>query len=376
MNSPGDGSCDGLVCELLLGWLDPCDAREVSVVSRTMLARDRPAFRLILAVSGLVTLTALGTAGYMVVERAHWLDALYMSVITLSTVGFEEVIPLSRAGRLFTICLILGGVGTVGYFVAGLAQLFAVDVLEKLASGNNMQKTIDAMSNHVIVCGYGRFGQIVVQELTRASMTVVVVERDVMRRPELEQAGHAFVLGEATSDEVLSSAGLDRARAIVAGTGSGPDNVFIALAARERRRDILIHARGETPESIRRLKQAGADHVLSPLQVGGLSLGATIVRPAVAQFLELARPARGVSVDMEEVCVMQGARLVGRTLGSVEAEHPRMRVVALLRAEYTHLIPDSSMSLEVGDHLVVIGARSSLDHLATFAGNPSAEPRA
>jgi voltage-gated potassium channel len=308
----------------------------------------------------------------MLVERAYWLDALYMSVLTLSTVGFAEIIPLSQAGRVFTIGLILGGVGTVGYFVASLAQLLAVDVLAKLAPRSKMQKLIDRMSNHVIVCGYGCFGQIVVQELTRAGMAVVVVERDPQQHADLERAGRLFVAGEATSDDVLSSAGLERARAIIAGTGSAPDNVFITLAARERRRDIVIHARGETAETIRRLKRAGADYVLSPLQAGGLNLAATILRPAVAQFLELARPGEGTPVDLEEVCVMQDARLVGSTVGSVESEHPRLRIVALMRMEHRYLIPDPSLRVEVGDHLVVIGERASLEHLATFAGNSHA----
>jgi voltage-gated potassium channel len=328
----------------------------------------------LLAFGVLVTLTAAGTAGYMLVEHAQWFDALYMTVLTLSTVGFSETISLSRAGRFFTMCLIFGGVGTVAYFVAILAKLLAVDVLAKLVPGSNMQKIIDRLSNHVIVCGYGRFGQIVVQELTRASIPLLVIERDATRHAELEHAGLLFVLGDATSDDVLSTAGLERARAIVAGTGSDPDNVFITLLARDRRCDIQIHARGETSESIRRLKHAGADRVMSPLQMGGTSIAASIARPSVAQFLELARPGGGNAVDLEEVRVMQDAPLVGKTLASIEADHARLRIVAIVRGERTDLIPAPALRVEVGDHLVVIGERQSLDHVATFAANPAIAP--
>jgi voltage-gated potassium channel len=310
----------------------------------------------------------------MLVEHVHWFDALYMTVITLSTVGFGEVIPLSRSGRLFTMGLIIVGVGTAAYFITSMAHLLAVDVLSKLATVNSMQNRIDRMSRHVIVCGYGSLGRTVADELTRGNIPIVIIERDPAKQSELEQSKRAFLLGNATSDEVLVNAGLDRARALVAGTGSDPDNVFITLAARERRPELLIHARGETTESIRRLKQAGASYVLSPLQMGGMSLAASISRPSVAQFLQITHPRAGSAVDLEEVHVMQGARLIGRTLGQLEGEHQRLRIVAMVRGERTDLIPETSLRIEAGDHLVVIGDRKSLEQLATWASKPAEQP--
>jgi voltage-gated potassium channel len=343
-------------------------------VPRSLAGFDRPRLRWLIALSALLTLTAVGTLGYMLVEHASWFDALYMTVITLSTVGFGEAIPLSHAGRWFTMALILGGVGTAAYFVTNLAQLLALDLLSKLATVNSMQNKIDRMSQHVIVCGYGRLGRTVVDELVRAKVPIVIVERDPVKQAELEQSKQAYLLGNATLDEVLRSAGLDRARAIVAGIGSDPDNVFITLAAREQRPDLMIHARGETSESIRRLKQAGADYVLSPLQMGGVSLAASICRPSVARFLEIAHPRAGKAVDLEEVRVMQGSPLIGRSLATVELEYQKLRIVAMMRGERTHLIPDSNFSIQASDDLVVIGDRASLERLATVASGQAAQP--
>jgi voltage-gated potassium channel len=328
---------------------------------------ERPGFRLAIALAILTALTAIGTAGYMLVEGAYWLDALYMTVITLSTVGFGEIIPLSSAGRIFTIGLILSGVGTAAYLVTSVAQLLAVDVLTKLVLGNPMQKQIDRVSNHVIVCGYGRLGLIVVEELTRNHVPVVIIESNAAREPELKQSTHPYLIGNATLDEVLLNAGLARARAVVAGTNSDPDNVFITLGAREHRRDIHIHARGETSESIRRLKQAGANYVLSAFQMGGLSLAASILRPSVAQFLEIARPRVGHEVDLEEIRVLAGARLIGSKLVDIERERPKLRIVALMRGERIDLIPEQTLQVQAGDYLVVIGERTALERLASVA---------
>ena len=259
---------------------------------------DRPLFRLLVALAALLTLTFAGTLGYVLIEQADWFDALYMTVITLSTIGYGEIFPLSHGGRAFTIVLIVTGVGTVAKHPHEHGASVRQDVFSRLTAGNSMQKQIDRTTQHIIVCGHGRFGQILVEELMHGEVPIVIIERDPQKQAELEKRGLPFVLGNATSDEVLASAGLERAQVIVAATNSDPDNVFITLAARERRSDIRIHARGETAESIRRLKQAGADFVLSPYQMGGLSLAASVMRPAVAQFLRIARPHMGHQVGI------------------------------------------------------------------------------
>lgn len=324
--------------------------------------------RLTRAVAVLAALTALGTAGYVLVEGMPWWDALYMTVITLSTVGFGEVHPLHPAGRFFTIALILGGVSTAAYVAASVARVLAEDIFTNLLEGNPMQKQIDRMSQHVIVCGFGRLGQIVAEELARNGVPLVVIERDSEVEAQLKQAGYAYLLGSATSDELLERAGIARARAVVAGTNSDPDNVFITLAAREKRADIQIHARGEAAEATRRLRQAGADYIISAYQMGGVSLAASILRPAVARFLEIARPRVGSEIDLEEVRVGAQSKLAGQTLLQVESAFAKIRIVALMRKEQIELAPDPATPIDGGDFLVVIGGRSALERLAQVAG--------
>jgi voltage-gated potassium channel len=328
-----------------------------------------PIRRLLIACFGLLALTSVGTVGYMWVEDLDWVDALYMTVITMSTVGYGEVAPLDRVGKLFTIGLIISTVGFAFYSLTLLSEFVIEGRLQKLLWGTSMETRIKQLRDHVILCGYGRFGRVVADELDRHGVPTVVIEQDSERCQELERSGVPHVLGSAVVDEVLQRAGVERARAIVAGTPSDADNVFIALSARERNPAIRIHARGESDAAVRRLRLAGADQVISAYQMGGQRVAASILRPAVVDFLEIARPRRGVAVDLEEVRVGNDSALVGRTISRLEADTPQVRVVALKRGdEAIQLIPPEDTEICRGDHLVVIGASESLESLAHLAG--------
>jgi voltage-gated potassium channel len=327
-----------------------------------------PARRLALILAALLLITAAGTAGYVFVADMTLIDALYMTVITISTVGFREVAPLDPASKLFTIGLIIVAVGTTIYLLTTLAQLILEGQLRGLLQRRTMQQRIDSLRDHVIVCGFGRFGRIVADELQRSGMPLVVVEGSPAKEPELAKSELPYVIGSATSDDVLVQAGVGRARAIVAGTGSDSDNVFISLAARELNPDLRIHARSESETGARRLKLAGAHQVISTYQIGGVRVATAILRPSVVDFLEIARPRIGPEVDLEEIRVDAGCGLVGQTIAEVEQRAPRVRVVALKSGVGTiELMPEDSMQISTGDHLVMIGERASLERLAQLA---------
>lgn len=324
--------------------------------------------RLLIPILGLVAITGVGTAGYVLVEGLAWLDALYMTVITMSTVGYGEIVPLHPAGKLFTIALIMGTVGLALYLFTDIARALLHTNLRDLFRGKDMQTRIAGLSNHVIVCGYGRFGRIVVEELDRAGVPTVVIESDPGRQSELETAGALYLIGSAASDEMLLMAGIERARAIAIGTGSDPDNVFITLSAREHNRDVRIHARGESDAAMRRLTLAGANQVVSAYHMGGRAIASSILRPAVVDFLEIARPKWGQEVDLEELRLEQGCELAGRTIEALETEVQRLRVVALKRGdEPIRLVPEADTEVRPGDHLVVIGERESLTRIAQLS---------
>jgi voltage-gated potassium channel len=321
--------------------------------------------RFLVALAAIVILTAGGTAGYMAIEHMRLLDALYMTVITISTVGYEEVKPLGEDGRIFTMVLIVTGVGTAFYVFAAVTQLVVEGQLREFLGRVAMKRRIEQIEGHVVICGYGRMGRVVADEVVRSGGEAVVIERDPAREEEMAAAGLLYVIGSALDDRVLEQAGVERARAIVVATASDSENVYITLSARAMNPRIPIHARGESEAGIQHLRMAGADQAISAYQWGGLRLAASILRPSVVDFLELSIPGRGAEIDLEEIRVAKDSPLVGQSIGTVERSSPRLRIVALKRgSDSTRLIPDPATLIDVGDFLVAIGDRDTLRRLS------------
>ena len=305
-----------------------------------------------------------GTAGYMLIEDMTFIDALYMSVITVSTVGFGEVKPLGPGGRLFTIVLIVVGVGSVVYLLTAVAELVIEGSLRDFFGRSAMNRKIHNLHEHVIVCGFGRLGRAVVEELKRHQVPMVVIESDPAREPELSASGLLYVIGSALEETVIEEAGVRTARAVVVATASDADNVYITLSAREKNPRALIHARGDSEAGLRRLRLAGADQTLSAYQWGGMRIAASILRPSVVDFLELSVPGRESEVDLEEIKVEAGSPIDGRTIAEIERANARLRVVAIKRGdEPISMIPESASRVQSGDYLVVIGEATSLKRL-------------
>ncbi len=324
--------------------------------------------RIFAAIGWLALLTAAGTIGFAWIEGLPWFDALYFTVVTISTVGFGDVAPQTRAGQIFTTGLIITGVGTALYLVSVIAEDVLEGRLRNVIQRRSMMRKISKHRGHVIVCGYGRFGKVVTDELVRAGRTVVVVERSTEQEAMLAPTGLDYIIGSATRDEILEQAGTANADAMVVATSTEADNVFITLSARELNPKLKIHARGESEASIRRLRRAGADYVNSPLQTGGLRTAASILRPSVVDFLELSLPSRGEEIDLEEIRVGEGSAASTIEVGEIERRNQRLRVVALKRLDQPiQLAPGPGERVEAGDHLVVIGDREQLSQLAREA---------
>ena len=328
-----------------------------------------PGRRFLLAIIGITALTVLGALGYVLIERVSVVDAFYMAVSTIATVGFGDIKPLSPAGRLFTIALIIGGVGTAFYLLTTVAELVIEGRLREFLGKTAMLRKIHQLEGHVIICGFGRFGRVVAEELLRNSVAVVVIDSDVAKEAELTRLGMLYVIGSALEDDVLERAAIRSARAIVVATASDADNVYITLSAREKNPSVQIHARGESEAGLRRLQLAGADQVISAYQRGGMRIAASIVRPAVVDFLELSLPGRGDVVDLEEIRVVKESPLVGKAIGAIEKETARVRIVALKRGSRPiSIIPDPDTRIEPGDYLVAIGERGNLKRLIETIG--------
>jgi voltage-gated potassium channel len=332
--------------------------------------------RLSFALAVLAGTTLLGSVGYVLIEGWSFADALFMTVTTLATVGYGEVHPLSPAGRWYTVGLIVAGVGTTLYVLAVIAEMMLEGRLREVFQRRAMQRRIDALQGHIVVCGYGRFGRVVVEELRQAGEALVVIEKDPERIAELERTDLLFLQGSAAADDVLERAGVRRARAIVIATSTDAENMFVTLTAREMNPALEIHARGEGEVAVRRLRRAGADHVTAVYLTAGQRAAASILQPTVVDVLEIARPRQGAPVDLEEIRVVAGSPLLGRALAAVEADVAGVRVVAVKRAgEAVRVVPEASTPIGADDHLVVIGDRACLQRLAALARPKADAPR-
>lgn len=232
-----------------------------------------------------------------------------------------------------------------------------------------MQRAIEKLRGHVIVCGFGRLGRVVVEEIRRAGKEVVVVDEDASLENQLDELGIPFVIGSAASDEILLAAHIGTASSLVVATSSEADGVFITLAAKELNPSVRVHARGESEPGVRRLQRAGADQVTSPFLMGGTRVAAAILRPSVVDFLELSTETPDQSIELEEIRIADGSPLVGRSVSEVEAELKDLHIVATKTEERgVALLPAAGVTtINAGEHLIVVGQSDALRSLARSA---------
>ena len=254
----------------------------------------------------MLLLVCFGTTGFIMVAHYSFVEALYMTVITLATVGYGEVRPLDDLGRIFTMSLILLGAGFVAYSLAYFSQLLMDGNLLEVYRRRKLRKTLDRLSDHYIVCGYGQMGQIIVQELLSKKISVVVVESLEPMILKLREKDILYLDEDATEEENLIAAGVMRAKGLISVVSRDTDNVFIVLTARDLNKDLQIFSRAGAPEVEKRLFKAGADRVVSPFALGATRLAHNIIRPTVTDFLELALSAEGMELSMEEIRIPEG----------------------------------------------------------------------
>jgi voltage-gated potassium channel len=337
-----------------------------------MRVAPNPSRRLLVAVAAVAVVFALGTLGFSVLLGLPPLDALFMTVITVSTISYPDQAALDPTAKSFTIGLIVLGVGTTYYTLVALAEFLIEGRIRDLLGRRAMKRAIAMQDDHVVLCGFGRFGRVVAEELERRGMPFVVIESDPALQPTLESSGYPYVLGSALDDQVLAEAGVGRARAIVIATGSDADNVFVALSAREANPRISIHARGESEAGIRRLQLAGAAQVVSPYHLGGQRIAHAVARPSVVDFITLADGA-GVPADisLEEVCVGRGSKIAASRLRELPSHGLHLHVVAIKReGEPTRFQPAGEDELRAGDRVVVVGDAENLRRIADLALAP------
>jgi voltage-gated potassium channel len=312
----------------------------------------------------LLALLLVGSLGFVWLEGWSFLDALYMTVTTLTTVGYGETHPLSRIGRIYNMVLILTGMGVMFYIVGSLARVVIEGELHAIFGRRKLIKHIRRLKNHYILCGFGRIGEIIARQLKDRGLSLVVVEHKQATAPRLEESGYYFIVGDATREEVLLEAGIERAKGLISVVSSDAANVYVVLTARSLNPNLFIVARGEEPGSEKKLLRAGADKVESPYEMGGQKMAQTIMRPTVVTFMELAMK-EGVDWTMEEIAVGPASSLQGVPLAdSGIRQNLNLILVAIKRADGEMLFnPSHQTPILAGDTLIALGLRKNLDAL-------------
>jgi voltage-gated potassium channel len=333
-----------------------------------VIARPR-LHRLLAPVGVLVALLVAGTVGYQLVEGWGWLDALYMTVITITTVGFHEVHAMGAPGRVFTMVLAMGGVFTA--FYAGVEFIRAVVTGEVLAvlGRQRMESRLEKLTGHFVVCGFGRMGRLVAEEFSSAGLPFVVVDRDPKVLEGFAIPHGIALVGDATADDVLRRAGVERARALVTAAASDADNLFITMSARLLSERLVIVARAEGEGVEVKLRRAGASRVVSPYAIGGHRVAQAVLRPNAVDFIELATRTGHLELQIEEVEVAPASTLVGRSLKASPVRSELGIIVVAIKKPGAKMTfnPPPDTTLESGDLLITLGHRQQLDRLEDIA---------
>ena len=310
----------------------------------------------------------VGTIGYMIVEKLDFLNALYMTTITVTTIGFREIVPLSAEGRIFTIFMAFAGIGTI--FLAGseIARAVIDTNLRQIIGKRRENSMIKLLSHHIIVCGHGRIGHAVTDYLTKVGEAFVVVDSNPEICAGLAECNIPFVQGDSTREESLRDAGIERAGTFLACMGNDAEDVFAILLARQLNPSLRIIAVAREEESIGRLRLAGAQTVINPYQLGGARLALFATKPAVMEFIDASLLGGNLDLELAEIRIEENARLCNRSLADarVRSEYGII-VVALKKNDDTIFNPHSGVLIERDDILIALGPSEALSRAADAA---------
>jgi len=318
---------------------------------------------LIKALLALLVVLVFGTLGYRAIEGWDFLDALYMTVITLTTIGFGEVRPLDRVGKIFTLGLIIVGVGVVGYTLVTATRLIVEGEINAIFKRRRSMKTIQRLENHMIICGFGRMGSFICHELHQRGIQFVVVENGQHVQERIVELGYLLSPGDATEEEVLRAAGVDRARGVVSVLNTDAQNVYTILTCKEINPNLDVVARATEDAAVKKLVRAGASRVINPYEIGGMRLVLGILKPTVVSFLEVVMDSRQLNVELEEVCVAGESVYVGKRLVDTDIRKELdLIVIGAKKKDGTMVFnPGPATVVDAQDTLIAMGKQEMLE---------------
>ncbi len=313
----------------------------------------------------LAALVAFGTFGYNIFERMPIFDAFYMTIITISTVGFSEIVPLTKVGRSITVVIIILSISVGTYTIGIIMQWLVGGELQKIFGRRKLQKQIADLKNHFIICGFGRIGHIICEELSDDGFEFVVIEQDPAAVEDVIALKYLFLEMDATSEDALLTAGIMKARGLVTAVNSDANNVFITLTARGLRPDIFVMARSSEEKNEEKLIKAGATRVVSPYLIGGRRMAHVLKRPTVVDFLDIATMGNHLGLIMEEAEVGQKSDFIGKNLIESRLRQDFGIIIVAIKKAADQMIfnPAPTEILESGDVIVVIGQTEDLKRM-------------
>lgn len=313
----------------------------------------------------LILILWIGVIGYMHIEKWNFLDALYMTIIAITTVGFGEVHNLTYNGKIFTILFLISSVGTTMYLIGTLSQIVIEGQIRSVLGRKKMEKDLQKIRGHYIVCGYGRIGQTICSEFAKHYIPFVVIENDEEKYQLLMQEGYLGVKGSAIDDDNLINAGIERAKGVITVVGSDADNVYITLSARQYNPKIRIISRASDEGVTKKLLRAGADNVVSPYRIGGMQIAQSVIHPNVVDFLEITTHNRSFDYQLVELFVGKHSALTSKSLKDLEVTRELGVIVIGIKRTNGDMQfnPAADTKFYSGDVLIVLG---STEHLAKF----------
>lgn len=321
------------------------------------------------AILAVCSVFSVGTLGYMVIEGWSALDSAYMTVLTLATVGFREVNPLTQSGIIFTIFLMVFGIGIIAYSIGVFAQFMVEGELQKVLGRRQVEKKIAKLNGHYIICGYGRIGSIICRELHERPLPFVVIEQNPDFCEKIAAEGYLYIQGNATEDEILLAAGIERARGLITAVTSDTENVYITLTARGLSPELFILSRAGDEGSEKKLTRAGASKVISPYNIGGSRMAQAILRPSVMDFIEIATAGQNLELQLEEILVTGQSRLAGLSLEQTGVRREFGLIIVGIRSGNAPMIfnPPAETIITAGDILIALGPQPSIVKLENIA---------
>jgi voltage-gated potassium channel len=321
----------------------------------------------------IVAVIVVGTVGYAVIEGWGFLESLYMTVTTITTVGFREVNPLSAAGKVFTLVLIIGGVGTILYGLGFMVEFVVGGQLSGAYKRRAVKRQVERLEGHYVICGYGRVGESVARHFQTHNASCVIVDNDAESLARAEADGLLVVRGDATTDETLEAAGIKRAKGLITAVGSDAGNIYVTLSARVLNPQLLIVARAGAEDTVSKLKRAGADRVVSPYGIGGKQMATLMLKPLVSDYLDVVTSGGELEFRMEELELTPVCCAIGQSIRDMAVRKRTGATILAVRHGQSGVFdsnPSPEVILEPGDTIIAIGTPAEIVKLEELVGAP------